>query len=124
MAGLPIYSPLEAMGNFHLVDAKDVRMPDGTRLSAFNPVMPVAPGAAALEPETWYQFGDVSELAVTLTQQDAGKAHEYVFEFVPAADFTGLTITPAPVWMREPQFPAGKRCVVSIVQGLAVMGCG
>ena len=121
---LPIYDTMEAQGDYPAVNAKDVQMPDGSRLSEFNPVYPVLPGEAVAKPETWYQFGEVSELAVELLQKDDGKAHEYVFEFVPAEDFAGLNITPAPTWLREPQYPAGKRCIVSIVQGLAVMGCG
>ena len=82
----------------------------------------VLPGAAVLEPEKYYEFGAVDVLTVTLAEKNDGKAHEYAFEFIPAEDFQGLTITPAPVWMREPQYPAGKRCIVSIVRGMAVMG--
>lgn len=122
MAGLPIYSPLEAQGDFHLVDAEDVRMPDGSRLSGFSPVMPVLPGTAVLEPEKFYVFENpVAELTLTLAQADDGKAHEYWFQFVPTEGFTGLTITPAPVWRGEPQYPAGKTCRVGIWMGMAVM---
>lgn len=81
-------------------------------------------GTETLEPETYYQFGEVSALSVSLVEKDDGKAHEYTFEFIPTENFQGLTITPEPAWIVEPQFPVGKRCIVSICMGLAVMGCG
>lgn len=84
----------------------------------------VLPGTATIEPEKYYDFGSVESLTVTLAEKADGRAHEYTFEFTPAEAFQRLTITPAPVWLREPQYPVGKRCVVSIVQGMAVMGCG
>lgn len=122
---LKIYDRLEPQGDYPAVIAEDVEMPDGTRLSQWGGnVPPVLPGAAVLEPEKYYQFGDVDALAVTLAVEDDGKAHEYVFEFTPAEGFQGLVIDPVPTWLREPQYPAGKRCVVSIMQGLAVMGNG
>ena len=93
-------------------------------LDGLDVTPPVAAGAEVLEPEIYYQFGEVSELAVELVQMPEDRAYEYIFEFTPTADFAGLTITPEPRWIREPQYPAGKRCVVSIVRGLAVMGCG
>lgn len=104
--------------------AEHIEMPDGSRLSDFNPVYPVkaAQSGAVLEPETFYQFGEVSELAVTLAQKEDGKAHEYWFDFEPAEGFAGLTITPEPRWMVDPQYPVGKRCLVGIVMGMAVMG--
>lgn len=111
-------------GKSPVAEAQDILMPDGSRLSDFDSVAPVVPGTAVLEPETYYVFGTVEELAVTLEQKDDGKAHEFTFEFIPSADFRGMVITPEPVWLREPQYPAGRRCIVSIVRGLAVMGSG
>lgn len=104
-----------------VVDAEDIEMPDGTRLSAFNPVYPVLPGTAVLEPETFYEFGAVDVLAVELARKGDGKAHEYWFRFTPQEGFSGLTITPAVQWANVPQFPVGKTCVVGICMGMAVM---
>ena len=96
-------------------------MPDGSRLSDFSPVAPVVPGGAVLEPETYYVFGPVEELAVTLEQKEDGKAHEYWFEFIPSEGFRGLTVAPEPAWVGDPQYPAGKTCRVGVCMGMAVM---
>ena len=120
-----------------IVDAADIEMSDGRDLETFVAEIdktldalveqmppPVLPGAETIEPEKYYDFGSVESLTVALAEKADGRAHEYTFEFTPAEDFQGLTITPAPTWLREPQYPQGKRCIVSIVQGMAVMGCG
>lgn len=115
-------------GTFALVDAADVEMPNGSRLSEFNPTYPVVDGTALvkpwLEPETYYQFGEVDALDLTLVEKADGTAHEYVFDFVPGEGFAGLTISPEVRWLGDPQFPVGKRCIVSVCMGMAVMGCG
>lgn len=80
----------------------------------------ILPGAPVLEPETYYEFGSVDSLEVTLAEKVDGKAHEYMFEFVPGESFQGLTITPEPQWIKAPQYPAGRRCVVSIIRGVGV----
>lgn len=121
---LKIYDTMKPQGDYPAVKAEDVEMSDGSRLSAFNPVYPVENGKATLEPEIYYQFGEVEALAVTLTDKEDGKAHEYTFEFIPAEGFQGPTITPEPAWIGEPQYPVGKKCIVSICMGMAVMGCG
>lgn len=110
-----------ANGRDAVVEAEDVKMPDGTRLSAFTPVMPVLPGAAVLEPEKRYDFGAVDELSVTLAEKADGLAHEYWFQFEPVEGFAGLTITPEVRWVSEPQYPAGKTCLVGVCMGMAVM---
>lgn len=110
-------------GKFPLMDAADVEMPDGKRLSEFRSAYPLQGGAAELQPETYYVFGEVSALAVALAPVEDGLAHEYCFEFIPTEDFAELTITPAPVWVSDPQYPAGKTCQVSILRGIGVMGC-
>lgn len=122
---LKIYDTFAPQGNYPAVNAQDVAMPDGSRLSAWNPAYPVQEGAAeALRPETYYRFGEVDDLAVILAQTEDDLAHEYLFEFTPTDNFTGLTIAPEVTWVAEPQFPPGKRCIVSVCMGLAVMGCG
>lgn len=112
-------------GSFPIVEAQDVAMPDGTRLSENNfGNYKITEGTPEIEPGKYYVFGEVSELAVSLIDGDETTANEYVFEFVPMEGFAGLTITPEPAWIAPPQYPKGKTCQVSILRGLAVMGCG
>lgn len=118
---LIIYDKMKRDGNLPVVEAEDVAMPDGTRLSELSVSYPLSDAANVLEPEQYYVFGEVNSLAVTLAEVDDGKIHEYCFEFIPTEDFTELTITPEPRWARDPQYPAGKTCQVSIVRGVGVM---
>lgn len=74
-----------------------------------------------IEPETYHVYGEVSELSVNLIQKDDGKLHEYCFEFIPTADFTGLTITPEVSWANTPIYLAGMTCQVSVLRGVAIM---
>lgn len=106
--------------------AEHIEMPDGSRLDKFVPVYPAktAQSGAVLDPETFYQFGEVGVLNVTLAQKDDGNAHEYVLMFTPLNGFDKPVITPEPVWLGKPQFPAGEVCVVSVLNGLAVSGHG
>lgn len=101
--------------------AEDIEMPDGSRLSEFNPVAPVVPGAAILEPDRFYTFGEVSTLSVTLVEVNDNLAHEYAFEFVAAEGFDGFSVSPAPRWNVEPQIVPGKTYQVSILRGIGVM---
>ncbi len=86
--------------------------------------MAVQAGEAVLKPGIYYQFGEVSELAVELAPGFAGSANEYVFEFIPLDGFEKPVITPEVVWLGDPQFPVGKTCMVSVCMGLAVTACG
>ena len=118
---LKIFDTLAPQGNYPAVKAEHVQMPDGTPLSAFNPVFPVLPGEDVLQPETHYNFGSVTELSVTLAEKNDDKAHEYWFQFDPQDGFQGLTITPEVKWVNDPQYPVGKTCLVGIVMGMAVI---
>ena len=111
-------------GNFPMVDAADVEMPDGTRLSEvpFGSYK-IADGTEAIEPSTYYTFGEVDSLDIALVESDTSVANEFCFEFIPSENFTGMTITPEPKWVTDPQFPAGKTCQVSILRGIGVMVC-
>lgn len=113
-------------GGYALMDAEDIQMPDGKRLSDWNPAYPVSEGVngQVMEPERFYQFGEVSALAVTLADKGDGLAHEYVFSFTPDDEFTEVAISPAVRWVGDPQYPVGKTCIVSVCMGLAVMACG
>lgn len=84
---------------------------------------PIVTGTTQLLPERYHAFGEVGSLNLELVEINDGNAHEYFFEFIPSNDFTGLTITPAPTWVSDPQYPAGKTCQVSILRGIGVMIC-
>lgn len=103
------------------VDAADVEMPDGTRLSELSTAPNVVEGTTELQPDTYHVFGEVSTLSVTLVEADDGKAHEYCFEFIPAEGFSGLEVTPAPRWAVDPDIEVGKTYQVSILRGIGVI---
>lgn len=106
---------------FPMVDAEDVEMPDGTRLSDLTVNYPLAEGASILQPDRYYVFGEVSALSLTLAEADDGKVHEYCFEFIPTDSFTGLNISPEVSWALPCVFTAGAVHQVSIVRRVGVM---
>ena len=118
---LGIYDKIKPKGEFAIADAADIEMPDGSRLSDLNTNYPLEEGTEVLAPDKYYVFGEVSSLAVTLEETNDGKVHEYAFEFTPTEDFAGLTVTPEPKWVAEPQFVFGKTCQVSIMRGIGVL---
>lgn len=120
---LKLYDGITPSGDFALVDAADVEMPDGSRLSELSVSYPVQGAQTVLQPERYYVFGQVDSLTVTLAEEDGTAAHEYCFEFIPSENFTQMTVTPTPKWASEPQYPAGKTCQVSILRGIGVMVC-
>lgn len=84
---------------------------------------PIVDGVPELQPDTYYVFGEVDELAVTLAEVDDGTLHEYCFEFTASENFTGLTITPTPNWANHPQCVPGKTHQVTVLRGIGVMVC-
>jgi hypothetical protein len=94
-------------------------------LADFSVSYPIETSGTALQPETYYAFGEVDSLSVTLVDPNDGKVHEYCFEFKPSASFKeeSLSITPKPNWANQLQFAEGKTCQVSIMRGIGVMVC-
>lgn len=84
---------------------------------------PLVYNMPTLDPETYYLFDTVSSLDVKLNDPDDNMAHEFCFEFVAAEDFTGLTITPEPIWSGSHDVVPGKTHQVSILRGIGVMIC-
>ena len=84
---------------------------------------PIETSGAELQPETYYAFGEVGSLSVTLVEPNDGKVHEYCFEFKPTTENFALTVTPGVTWVKAPQYPVGKTCQVSILRGIGVMVC-
>lgn len=118
---ITLTTTIEASDDFPLLKAKDVEMPDGSRLSELSVSYPMEEAKTDILPERYYAFGEVDHLEINLIEVDDDKAHEYYFEFIPTEDFTELTVTPTPKWAREPQYPAGKTCQVSVLRGIGVM---
>lgn len=111
-------------GDFPLVDAEDVAMPDGTRLSDNNlGTYKIVEGTTVIKPCNYYVFDEVDSLDITLAETDDNVAYEYCFEFIPTDSFTTLTITPEPRWASPVQFIPGKTHQVSILRGIGVMVC-
>ena len=84
---------------------------------------PVIEGDSQIMPGRYHVFGEVDSLTIVLEESGDMMAYEYCFEFIPSANFTGLTISPEPAWANPPQFPVGKTCQVSILRGIGVMVC-
>ena len=76
-----------------------------------------------LIPDEYRVFGIKDSLNIVLVEVNDGNLHEYIFEFIPTEDFSGLTIKPEISWAVVPQFPPGKVCQVSIMRGVGVMIC-
>jgi hypothetical protein len=119
---ISVTGTMKPQGKFPIAEAVDIEMPDGTRLSEvpFGSYK-IADGTEAIEPGTYYTFGEVDSLAITLVESDTSVANEFCFEFIPSENFTGMIITPEPKWVIDPQFPAGKTCQVSILRGIGVI---
>lgn len=87
------------------------------------PVVDMTADTAELEPNTYYRWGEISALTVTLGAEIAGITNEYCFEFVSSETATELTV-PIPIkWVQEPSIEAGKTYQVSIMNGIGVI-CG
>lgn len=75
-----------------------------------------------LQPNVFYQYGTVKELSVQLADEpDQDYVYEYMFEFIADKEFTNLTITPVPTWVRQPNIVSGKIYQVSILNGIGVI---
>lgn len=124
---IPISGTLEPAGKFPLVDAHSVSVTDKQRLDEYledlSVSYPIETSGTELQPETYYAFGEVDSLSVTLVDPNDGKVHEYCFEFKPTTEKFTLTVSPNVTWAGEPQYRAGKTCQVSILRGIGVMVC-
>ena len=120
---------LMPMGDYPIAHAKDIEMPDGTRLSEFAgggsgyPAVSAPSTSITLEPNTYYVFGTVDSLSISFNEPADGKLHEFAFEFTPSSSFSGLTFKGSVACANEPNFVSGKTCQVSIVRGIGVILC-
>jgi len=78
--------------------------------------------AATIEPDKYYDFGEVPTLAVGFAAGAAGYASQYAFQFrCPADVATTLSMPIGVIFSETPSVVAGKIYQVSVVEGLAIL---
>ena len=75
-----------------------------------------------IKPNTFYKFGQVAALTITLAEGTSGIVNEYMFEFVSGSAVTTLSVPETVKWSggEAPTIEANKTYQVSIVNNLAV----
>lgn len=75
-----------------------------------------------IKPNTFYKFGEVASLTITLAAEESGIVNEYMFEFVSGSTATTLSLPDTIKWSggNAPTIEANKTYQVSIVNNLAV----
>lgn len=75
-----------------------------------------------IKPNTFYIFGKVARLTITLATEERGILNEYMFQFVSGSTPTTLSVPDAVKWSggSAPTIEANKTYQVSIVNNLAV----
>ena len=75
-----------------------------------------------IEPNKYYQFGEVTELSINLAEPiDTTILNEYMFEFVSGDIATTLTLPDTIKWLKEPTIEANKTYQCSIVNNVGVL---
>lgn len=88
------------------------------------PVVSMTASTAELNPNTYYKWGNIASLTITLADpSDTGVTNEYCFEFVSGETATTLSVPDTVKWVKEPSVEAGKTYQVSILNGIGVI-CG
>lgn len=100
----------------------EVEIPIGGGSNAY-PVVTMTDSTAELAPNTYYKWGEVASLTITLGAEIAGITNEYCFEFVSGETAATLTVPDTIAWVQEPSLEAGKTYQVSILNGVGVI-CG
>lgn len=88
-------------------------------------VVTIEGGAAILQPDKLYDFGEVATLAIGLEAPEAGNAANYAFQFkCPDASPTTISLPDTIVWPVESDsmlvLKAGRTYQVTILNNLAV----
>lgn len=90
--------------------------------SGAYPVIAMTDASAELEPNTFYQWGEMASLSITLAEPtDTTVTNEYCFEFVSGDTETTLTVPDTIRWAYEPKIEAGKTYQVSILNQIGVI---
>lgn len=101
--------------------AKSYTDQQGGSGTAGYPVVVMTASAAELTPNTYYKWGEIAALSITLGAEIAGITNEYCFEFVSGVTATTLTVPDTIAWVQEPSIEAGKTYQVSILNGIGVI---
>ena len=96
-----------------------VEIPSGG--SGAYPVLDMTADTAELAPNTYYKWGEIAALTITLGAEIAGITNEYCFEFISGATATELTVPNDIKWAQEPSIEAGKTYQVSILNKIGVI---
>ena len=85
------------------------------------PVVSMTDATAELTPNTFYKWGEIAALTITLGAETDGVTNEYCFEFVSGDTATTLTVPDTIRWAQEPSIEAGKTYQVSILNQIGVI---
>lgn len=85
------------------------------------PVIAMTDATAELAPNTFYKWGEIAALTITLGAETDGVTNEYCFEFVSGNTATTLTVPDTIRWAQEPTIEAGKTNQVSILNQIGVI---
>lgn len=78
--------------------------------------------AAVIEPDKFYEFGEVANLAISLAEPEEGKVGNYIFQFsCPADAGTILSLPIDLMWNETPTIIEGKTYQVSVLNKLAML---
>ena len=100
-----------------------VEIPSGGS-GGIYPVVAMTDATAELLPNTFYRWGEIATLSITLADPTVATiTNEYCFEFVSGETATELTVPGDIKWVQEPTIEAGKTYQVSILNGIGVI-CG
>ena len=96
----------------------------GAQVAQGYPVVSIIHASAELAPNTYYKWGEIAALTVTLAEPtNTDRTNEYCFEFVSGETPTTLSVPDTVKWVKEPNIEAGKTYQVSILNGIGVI-CG
>lgn len=75
-----------------------------------------------INPNTFYKFGEVSSLNITLAAiTDTSVLNEFMFEFVSGATATTLTLPSSVKWLETPTIEANKTYQCSIINNIGIL---
>ena len=101
-------------------EAVSVEIPTGG--GGVYPVVSMTDATADLAPNTFYRWGEIAALSITLaTPTNEAITNEYCFEFVSGSTATTLTVPDTIRWAQEPSIDTGKTYQVSILNGIGVI---
>ena len=102
-------------------EAVSVEIPEGVA-GGIYPVVSMTDATAELAPNTFYRWGEIAALSITLeTPTNEAITNEYCFEFVSGSTATTLTVPDTIRWAQEPSIDTGKTYQVSILNGIGVI---